>query len=73
MSVLLRQCSQVFDYFEICKLVFGSSCGLNAVLRANGQVSAWYLCQIETSRRHFSSGEKMNSWKYRQVNLFVII
>jgi hypothetical protein len=28
---------QVFDYFEICKLVFSSSCGLNAVLKANGE------------------------------------
>lgn len=27
----------MFDYFEICKLVFSSSCALNTVLRANGE------------------------------------
>jgi hypothetical protein len=28
---------KIFDYFEICKLVFSSSCGLNTMLRANGE------------------------------------
>lgn len=27
---------KLFDYFEICKLVFGSSCSLNNLLKANG-------------------------------------
>lgn len=28
---------KIFDYFEICKLVFSSSCGLNTMLAANGE------------------------------------
>lgn len=28
---------KTFDYFEICKLVFSSSCGLNTILLANGE------------------------------------
>lgn len=28
---------KIFDYFEICKLVFASSCGLNTMLQANGE------------------------------------
>jgi hypothetical protein len=28
---------KIFDYFEICKLVFSSSCGLNTMLSANGE------------------------------------
>jgi hypothetical protein len=27
---------KTFDYFEICKLCFASSCSLNKLLRANG-------------------------------------
>jgi hypothetical protein len=28
---------KIFDYFEFCKLVFSSSCGLNTMLAANGE------------------------------------
>jgi uncharacterized protein YprB with RNaseH-like and TPR domain len=28
---------KLFDYFEVCKLVFASSCGLNTMLAANGE------------------------------------
>ena len=28
---------KIFDYFEVCKTVFGSSCGLNKLLQANGE------------------------------------
>lgn len=29
---------KLFDYFEICKLVLGSTCSLNRLLEANGEV-----------------------------------
>lgn len=28
---------KLFDYFEVCKLAFGSSCSLNNLLKANGE------------------------------------
>jgi hypothetical protein len=28
---------KLFDYFEVCKLAFGSSCSLNNLLMANGE------------------------------------
>jgi hypothetical protein len=28
---------KIFDYFEVCKLVFSSSCGLNTMLSSNGE------------------------------------
>lgn len=31
-----RWYAKLFDYFEICKVVFGASCSLNSLLQANG-------------------------------------
>ena len=48
--------AKLFDYFEVCKLVFGSSCSLNNLLIANGM-------EIKTS-----TGLQAVEWA-REVNL----